>query len=151
MKFASTWILAALRDRRFFSVCEVQTTVTEKLEELNDRPFKKREGCRRSAYLTEEREFMKLLPTSAYEPAVWSPVLKTGHDYLVSDDLNKYSVPFDLIGEKVNLRLTRNAVEAFYRGTRGTMHVRHKKLLRDPVVKPEHMTPEHKKPELQRS
>ena len=112
---------------------------------MNDRPFKKREGCRRSAYLTEEREFMKPLPTSAYEPAVWSPDLKVGHDYLVSDGLNKYSVPFDLIGEKVNLRLTRNAVEIFYRGARVAIHMRQRKVLRDPVVKPEHMTPEHKK------
>ena len=145
VKFASTWILAALRNRCFFSVREAQTAAAEKLEELNARPFKKREGCRRSAYLAEEREFMKPLPTSAYEAAVWSPDLKIGHDYLVSDGLNKYSVPFDLIGEKVNLRLTPNAVEVFYRGTRVAMHMRHKKSLRDPVVKAEHMTPEHKK------
>ena len=59
--------------------------------------------------------------------------------------MNKYSVPFDLIGEKVNLRLTKNAVEVFYRGTRVAMHARHRTVLRDPVVKPEHMTPEHRK------
>ena len=145
VKFASTWILAALRDRRFFSLAEAQNAATEKLEELNDRPFKKREGTRRNAYLVEEREFMKPLPNIAYEPAVWSPDLKVGHDYLVSDGLNKYSVPFDLIGEKVNLRLTKNAVEVFYRGNRVAMHARRRKALRDPVVKPEHMTPEHRK------
>ena len=119
--------------------------MAEKLEELNARPFRKREGCRRSAYLSEEQEFMKPLPTAAYELAVWSPDLTVGHDYLVSDGMNKYSVPFDLIGEKVNLRLTQNTVEVFYRGTRVAMHTRHRKALRDPVVKPEHMTPEHKK------
>lgn len=52
-----------------------------------------------------------------YEPAVWTSNLKVGSDYLVSDGLNKYSVPFDLIGETVNLRLTPNT-EVFYRGTR---------------------------------
>ena len=145
VKFASTWILAALRDQRFFSIREAQEAVSEKLEELNARPFRKREGCRRSAYLSEEQEFMKPLPTAAYELAVWSPDLTVGHDYLVSDGMNKYSVPFDLIGEKVNLRLTQNTVEVFYRGTRVAMHTRHRKALRDPVVKPEHMTPEHKK------
>ena len=145
VKFASTWILAALRDRRFFSIREAQEAVAEKLEELNDRPFKKREGCRRSAFLTEEQEFMKPLPTAAYEPAVWPPDITVGPDYLVFDGMNKYSVPFDLIGEKVNLRLTKNAVEVFYRGTRVAMHARHRTVLRDPVVKPEHMTPEHRK------
>ena len=87
VKFASTWILAALRDRRFFSIREAQEAVAEKLEELNDRPFKKREGCRRSAFLTEEQEFMKPLPTAAYEPAVWPPDLTVGPDYLVSDGI----------------------------------------------------------------
>ena len=59
MKFASTWILAALRDRKFFSVEEAQAAAAEKLEELNSRPFKKREGNRRIAFLEEEREFMR--------------------------------------------------------------------------------------------
>ena len=144
LKFAID-LLAALRDQRLFSIREAQEAVSEKLEELNARPFRKREGCRRSAYLSEEQEFMKPLPTAAYELAVWSPDLTVGHDYLVSDGMNKYSVPFDLIGEKVNLRLTQNTVEVFYRGTRVAMHTRHRKALRDPVVKPEHMTPEHKK------
>lgn len=47
-----------------------------------------------------------------------------------------YSVPYDLIGEKVNLRLTSHAVEVFFRGSRVAMHVRNKVFRRDPVVKP---------------
>lgn len=145
VKFASAWILAALRDRWFFSHEEAQAAVAGKLEELNDKPFKNREGCRRSAYLDEEKEFMQPLPHTPYEAAVWSPELKVGLDYLVSDGLNKYSVPFDLIGEKVSLRLTKQMVEVFYRGTRVAAHTRERVALREPVVKPEHMTPEHRK------
>ena len=145
VKFASTWILAALRDRKFFSVEEAQAATAEKLEELNSRPFKKREGNRRIAFLEEEREFMRPLPTTPYEPAVWSPELKVGNDYLISDGMNKYSVPFDLIGEKVVLRLTQNAVEVFYKGTRVAMHLRCRTVQRDPIVKEEHMPPEHRK------
>ena len=145
VKYASTWILAALRDRKYFSVEEAQRDVDEKLEELNSRPFKKREGSRRIAYLEEEREFMRPLPTMPYEPAVWSPELRVGNDYLVSDGVNRYSVPFDLIGEKVVLRLTRNAVEVFFKGTRVAMHLRNGTPQREPVVKEEHMPPEHRK------
>lgn len=145
VKFASTWILAALRDRRFFSVQEARDAAAEMLEELNSRPFKKREGSRRAAYLEEEREFMRPLPTTPYEPAIWSAELLVGHDYLVSDGLNKYSVPFDLIGEKVILRLTRQMVEVFYRGTRVAMHIRSHTAQRDPIVKAEHMPPEHRR------
>ena len=35
VKFASTWILAALRERKFFSVREAEEAAAEKLEELN--------------------------------------------------------------------------------------------------------------------
>jgi len=145
VKYTSTWILAALRDRKYFSVEEAQRDVAGKLEELNSRPFKKREGSRRIAYLEEEREFMRPLPTMPYEPAVWSPELRVGNDYLVSDGTNRYSVPFDLIGEKVVLRLTRNAVEVFFKGTRVAMHLRQYTPQREPVVKEEHMPPEHRK------
>ena len=106
--------------------------------------FKKRPGSRREGYLAEEKEFMRPLPREPYEPAIWSPDLKVGNDYLVSDGLNKYSVPYDLIGEKVNLRLTPNTVEVFFRGSRVAVHVRSKVFRRDPVVKQEHMPAEHR-------
>lgn len=50
----------------------------------------------------------------------------------------------DLIGEKVNLRLTPNTIEVFFRGSRVAIHVRSKVFRRDPVVKPEHMPMEHR-------
>ena len=61
-----------------------------------------------------------------------------GQDYLVADGKNKYSVPFDLIGEKVVLRLTGQTVEVFYRGTRVAMHRRSCTAQRGPIVKMEH-------------
>ena len=92
VKFVTTWIIAALRNRKFFSFEEVQCAVAEKLEELNQYPFKKREGCRYSAYSDEEQAFMKPLPLTPYEPAVWSTA-KVPLDYLITDGKNKYSVP----------------------------------------------------------
>ena len=70
--YASTWILAALRDETFFSLADARAAVAEKLELLNGYPFKKREGNRREAYLLEEKEFMQPLPANPYEPSVWS-------------------------------------------------------------------------------
>lgn len=79
VRLASTWILAALRNERFFSYDDVSETIKEKLEELNRRPFtsKNRIGCRRSGYLEEEKAFMKPLPVSSYEPATWIPGVKS--------------------------------------------------------------------------
>lgn len=70
VKYASTWILAALRDRLFFTFEEAFAAVVEKLESLNDAEFKKREGTRRLAYINKEKGFMHPLPVNAYEPAI---------------------------------------------------------------------------------
>lgn len=145
VKFASTWILAALRNERFFTLNEAKEAVRIKLEELNLREFKQREGCRRSAYLEEEKAFMKPLPAERYELATWNPNIKVGTDYLVSDGRNKYSVPFDLIGEKVDIRLTSTTVEVFFHGSRVAAHVRKPSAQREPIVNENHMAPAHRK------
>ena len=145
VRFASTWILAALRNEHFFTLTEAKEAVSLKLEELNTREFKRREGCRKSVYLEEEKAFMKPLPNQQYELATWNPSLTVGSDYLVSDGKNKYSVPFDLIGEKVDMRLTSNTVEIFFHGTRVASHLRKSVAQREPIVNPDHMTPEHRK------
>lgn len=144
VKYVSTWIIAALRNRKFFSMQEIKDAVKEKLEELNNYPFKRREGNRNTAYLEEEMSFMKPLPLTPYEPAVWSTA-KVQQDYLITDGKNKYSVPFDLIGEQVDIRLTKNTVEAYFHGSRVASHPRLKTVQRDPLIQPEHMPQHHRK------
>lgn len=144
VKFATTWILAALRNYHFFSIDEAKVAVSEKLEELNLRSFKKRIGNRRSAFLNEEKDFMQSLPNAPYEPAVWSTA-KVPNDYLISDGINRYSVPFDLIGEQVDIRLTGSIVEIFYHGGRVASHVRKINPQRDPICIKEHMPLNHQK------
>ena len=144
VKFATTWILAALRNYHFFSIEEAKQAVSEKLEELNTRPFKKRAGNRRIAFENEEKEFMQQLPIRPYEPAVWSTA-KVQNDYLIFDGLNKYSVPFDLIGEHVDIRCTGTTVEVFFHGNRVASHVRRTTAQKEPICIREHMPPEHQK------
>ena len=143
VRFAETWIIAALRNQKFFSLRELNEAVREKLEELNNRPFKQRVGSRRSAFLEEEKPFLLPLPARDFEPAVWS-VAKVGVDYLITDGLNKYSVPCNLIGEQVDIRTTSTMVEVLYHGGRVAAHKRFQTRQHDPIVIPEHMPPEHR-------
>ena len=87
---------------------------------------------------------MKQLPLTPYEPAVWSTA-KVPLDYLISDGKNKYSVPYDLIGKTVDIRLTKRIVEVFFGGSRVALHQRQQSQLRDPIVIPEHMPQAHRK------
>lgn len=73
------------------------------------------------------------------------PLRRFPLDYLISDGKNKYSVPFDLIGEQVDIRLTQDTVEVFFHGARVASHTRERRQLRDPIVQPEHMPLEHRK------
>lgn len=143
VSYASTWILAALRNETFFSLSDAKEAVAEKLEKLNRYPFKKREGNRYDAYIREEKEFMQLLPATPYEPSVWSEqtILL---DYTVTDGLNKYSVPYDLIGESVSVRMTRDTVEVFFHGNRIAVHPRETMRKRDPVITASHMPENHR-------
>ena len=143
VKFAETWIIAALRNQKFFSLDEVKDAVAEKLKELISRPFKSCVGNRIDAYLTEEKPYMMPLPTTDFEPAVWSSA-KVPNDYLISDGQNRYSVPANLIGERVDIRTTRNMVEVFFHGAQVALHKRVQSIQYEPIVKPEHMTPEHR-------
>ena len=141
--FSTTWITAALRERKFFSFAEVREAVDERLEYVNTKPFQKRSGNRREAYLSEEKEFMLPLPKHRYEPSVWKQQT-VGNDYLISDGINKYSVPFDFIGEQVQIRLTKDLIEVYFKGSRMTSHKRLEKFSVQPVVKPEHMPTNHR-------
>ena len=144
VKYASTWIIAALRNQKFFSFEELAEAVREKLEELNNKPFRQKDGCRRSAFENEEKSFLKPLPSAPYEVSTWS-VAKVPSDYLITDGKNKYSVPCDLIGEDVSIRLTRNVVEVFFNGNRVASHARIFEQQRSPIVNPDHMPQEHRK------
>ena len=49
----STWITAALRKGQFFTIAELNAAIRVKLEEFNNRPFQKKEGCRYELFHNE--------------------------------------------------------------------------------------------------
>ena len=55
------WILARLRHRRFFSLSEVNQAIRALLVQLNERPFRKLPGCRRSLFEQLDRPAMRPL------------------------------------------------------------------------------------------
>ena len=138
-----TWIIAALRNRQFFSFEELNRAVSEKLAEFNSRPFAKRKGSRQSAFTEEEREFLQPLPASRFEMAVWSKA-KIQPDYLIQVGNCKYSVPYEYIGKTVDIRTSDKTIEVFYQSNRIALHVK-KEYSREPIYIPEHMPENHRK------
>lgn len=63
------------------------------------------------------------LPSTRYEFATWQKGT-LGLDYHIRAADHFYSVPFELIGKEVHIRLSTNTVEVFFRGNRVASHVR---------------------------
>lgn len=59
-----TWILAALRNRKFFTFDELNKAIREKLEKFNAKPFQKKKGSRLTAFIEEEKDFLMPSPAS---------------------------------------------------------------------------------------
>jgi transposase len=139
---AQRWILAALRNRTFFSIGELNQAIRELLERLNTRPFQKLEGCRRSAFEAIDRPAMRPLPTTRFERGEWKKA-KVNVDYHVAFDDRYYSVPCALIGAAVEVRATRSAVEIFHCRERVGSHARSHGPKGTYVTCPEHMPKSH--------
>jgi transposase len=118
----STWIIAALRNRQFFSLWELNEAMRQKLTDFNRKPFQKKPGNRESAF-AEERPFLIPLPPKPFELSTWK-IATVQLNYHIACDKCNYSVPYEYIKHKVDVRLTQSTVEIFYQGTRIASHKR---------------------------
>lgn len=91
----SNFILAALRNRRFLSLTELNKAIQERLYEFNHKPFQKKDGSRALAF-EEERPFLLPLPSRPFELATWK-IATVAPNYHISVDKMNYSVPYEYI------------------------------------------------------
>jgi transposase len=138
---ASRWIIAALRNRRFFSLEELNQALRELLDRLNSRAFKKLPGCRRSAFEQMDRPRLRPLPQTRYVFADWAR-RRVGIDYHVEVDGHYYSVPYRFARLEVDARIAAHTVEFFHQGGRIASHVRNREKGRHTTVDA-HMAPAH--------
>jgi len=117
------WILARLRHRTFFSLAELDEAIRELLDRLNDRPFQKLEGSRRSLFTTLDRPALAPLPPTRYDFAQWKKA-RVNIDYHVDVLGHLYSVPYQLQRAQVDVRITSDTVEIFHDGRRMAVHRR---------------------------
>jgi transposase len=139
----STFILAALRNQRFFTLGELNEAVRERLHTLNHKPFQKKDGSRATAF-AHEHAFLLPLPAHPYEPAI-RKTATVQYNYHVSVDGQFYSVPYECIKHHVDVRLTRNVVEVFFENVRVCSHARIYGHPGQYHTEDAHMPPNHQK------
>ena len=142
VQLVERWILARLRNRTFFSLAELNEAIGHLLEDLNNRPFKKLPGSsRRSMFEELDKPALKPLPANRYEYAEWVTA-KVNIDYHVEVAGHYYSVPYRLVRERVEARLTSSTVEIFRKGKRVASHIKSRQKGKHTTVK-EHMPRSH--------
>ena len=135
------WVMAPLRNRAFFSLAELNRALREQLEAYNNRSFQKLEGSRKSLFLELDQPALKPLPLTRYEFAHRKQA--TVHiDYHVELDKHRYSVPYQLVHKKVEVRSTQSTVEIFFKGKRVASHKRSPHKGRFTTLK-QHMPKQH--------
>jgi len=139
---AQRWILAVLRKRTFYSLAELNTAIGECLERLNNRPMRRLKKSRRELFESMERPSALPLPARPYEYAEWLKA-RVGFNYHVEVEERSYSVPFQLLHEKLDIRLTATTIEAFRKGERVAAHAR-SYIKGGYTTLKEHMPPEHR-------
>jgi transposase len=123
VQIAERQILAVLRDQRFFTVGALNQAIVPLMAQLNERPFQKLPGSRNSWFETHEKSQLQPLPAMAFELATWSKST-VNIDYHVVVDHHYYSVPYQLIHQLLDARLTEATVELFHEGKRVAAHRR---------------------------
>ena len=119
----STWITAALRNEQFFSLSELNEAIREKLKNYNAARFEKKEGSRQSLFLKEEKPFLMPLPATRYELAEHRTAT-VQFNYHIAVDKMYYSVPYQYIRNKVDVRMTDTTIEIFKDHQRIASHKR---------------------------
>lgn len=118
------WVLAPLRNQRFFSLQEANAAIAERLAWLNDRPFSKLEGSRRSLFESVDAPALGPLPDKRFEIAITKPNVGVNIDYHIEFERHYYSVPHVIVGKRVSVRATQSTIECFCGAKRVASHPR---------------------------
>lgn len=140
VQLVQRWILIALRNVRFYDLDSLNVAIRELLVRYNDRKLRNLPYTRRELF--EKLDKPALLPVRpGYSYGRWA-VAKVNPQYCVRVEKKYYSVPYTLVGRKIDARVGALSVEVYHDGVRVAVHGR---LHGDKVyaVKREHMPPNH--------
>jgi transposase len=142
VKFVEEYLLARLRHETFFTLAEINSAIRHLLKKLNNEPFQKLPGSRRTQFERTDKPALSPLPSVPWVYAEWQKAT-VGPDYHVEVRGHYYSVPYQLVREKLDVRVTENTVECFLGGRRVASHLRSFRQGRHTTT-PEHMPRAHR-------
>ena len=122
VQIVERFVLAKLRNQRFFSLAELNTAIRACVATINAKVMKVFGQSRAELLETIDRPALRTLPETAYSYADWKRA-RVAPDYHIEISGHYYSVPSKLIREIVDARITGTTVEIFHHGVRVAAHV----------------------------
>lgn len=137
-------VYARLRNRSFSTLSELNQAISEQVEVHNQSKFQRQSYTRRDVFEDYERTTLGALPTISFvlRRYRWATVQKNCH-VLLSDDNRYYSVPYKLIGQRVQLAFTTQTLEVYHNHQRVAAHQRPSGRSQYATTK-QHLPPAHR-------
>ena len=121
VQIVQRFVLAKLRNRRFFSLAELNAAIRDCVAAINAKIMRRVGKSRNELLETLDRPALDALPNAAYCYAEWKRA-RVAPDYHIEIAGHYYSVPSKLIREIVETRITSATVEIFHKGQRVASH-----------------------------
>lgn len=116
-------ILAKFRNRKFFSLDELNAAIAEELVGVNSEKFQKMEGSRLSLFESIDRPALRPLPTHEFAISEYK-LARVNINYHIQLDRHFYSVPYTYVQKEVMIRYTDFKVEISCKGEVIASHLR---------------------------
>jgi transposase len=143
VRLVSRYLLGKLRNRRFFSLEELNDAVRDCVTAINAKVMKRLNKSRNELFATIDQPELKALPAERYSYAEWKRCT-VAPDYHVEVDKHYYSVSFRLLREIIEARYTDKTVELLHKGVRVASHARSYVPYKHTTL-PEHMPSSHRR------
>ena len=140
---AQRWIIARLRNQRFFSLDDLNAAIRDLNSQLNSKITRHLGASRRDLFERLDQPALKPLPVEPYIYAEWKQC-SVALDYHIDVDRHYYSVPHQLLRQKLWVRITARTIEAFHKSKRVAAHARISSNYQHTTVR-EHMPSHHRK------
>lgn len=118
------FILGRLRNRMFFSLAEVAEAVHALVVQFNDEPMQLYKVSRRERFEALDKPFARQLPKDDFALQEIKLDVKVHTDYHIRFGKRFYSVPFTLVGQRVEVHSDGMVVQIYKEGERVSSHLK---------------------------
>lgn len=117
------WILAVFRNRKFFSVDELNDAISPLLDRYNAKIMKRLNKSRDELFKELDLPYLQTLPSNSYIYKEFK-IATVNVDYHIELHNTRYSIPYKYLGEKVEVHYSTSTVEIYYKSKLIATHPR---------------------------